>query len=267
MRKAGSALMFVALLAACTTVDTTEHCIQTRYGKVVNQHMEPGLNWTLATQATCFKMVEHNYPGGTDKDGQPLAETMEAQTSDPITVQGEVALVYAYDPATIYQVFLEKRSPDQVEIEITNSIRAGYRTAIGKFSVAQLFGERDRFSDSVKAAVQRQLGHRAKITNVFIRSITVPKVIEDARIAAAQQAQVLDKALKQQAIAEADAKATVARAEGDAKANQLRAASYSSNQKLLDLEIAKAKAEGIGAVCQHSSTCIIGGSIADTWMK
>lgn len=260
------AALIMSGLTACTSVDTTEHCIQTRYGKVINQHMDPGLNWTLASQATCFKMVEHNYPGGTDKDGQPLAEVMEAQTSDPITVNGEVALVYKYDPNTIYQVFLEKRSPDQVEMEITNSIRAGYRAAIGQFSVAELFQQRDLFADSVKAHIQRRIGHRAIITNVFIRSITVPQVIEQARIAAAQQAQVLDKAQKQQAIAEANAKATIAQAEGEARATQLRAQSYTSNSKLLDLEIARAKAEGIKEVCAHSSTCIIGGSIADSWL-
>lgn len=258
-------LAIIVMVAACTTVDTTERCILTRYGKVTEEKMEPGINWTPLSDATCFKMVEHNYPGGVDDKGQPMAETMEAQTSDPITVQGEVALVYAYDPATIYQVFLEKRNPEQVEIEITNSIRAGYRAAIGKFSVAELFANREHFSDSVKTAVQRQLGHRAKITNVFIRSITVPKVIEDARIAAAQQAQILDKAQKQLAISDANAKATIAQAEGEATANKLRAQSYSSNPKLLDLEIAKANAEGLSNVCQHSATCILGGSVADVW--
>lgn len=260
-------LIAILALLGCNSVNTTDHCIQTRYGKVIDQHMDPGLNWTPASSVTCFSMVEHNYPGGTDKEGQPLAEVMEAQTSDPITVTGEVALVYKYDPATIYQVYLDKRSPEQVEIEVTNSVRAGYRAAIGKFSVAELFSQREQFSDSVKAAVQRRIGHRAIITNIFIRNIQVPPVIEQARIAAAQQAQVLDKALKQQGIAEANAKATIAQAEGDAKANQLRAQSYSSNPKLLDLEIAKAKAEGMASVCSKSSTCIIGGSIADTWMK
>lgn len=260
-------LIAILALVGCTSVDATEHCIRTRYGKVVDKQMQPGLNWTWGVgDNTCFKMVEHNYPGGTDKDGQPLAETMEAQTSDPITVVGEVALVYKYDPNTIFQVFMEKRSPEQVEIEITNSIRSGYRAAIGKFSVAELFSQRDRFSDSVKAAVQRQIGHRAIITNLFIRSIQVPAVIEQARIAAAQQAQILDKAQKQEAIADANAKSIVITAEGEARANQLRANSYTSNPKLLDLEIARARAEGIKEVCSHSTTCIIGGSVADTWL-
>lgn len=258
-------LAALVAIVGCTTVDTTEHCILTRYGEVVNKQMSAGINWTPVSNATCFKMVEHNYPGGTDKDGQPLAEVMDAQTSDPITVTGEVALVYAYDPATIYQVFLEKRSPDQVEIEITNSIRSGYRAAIGKFSVAELFSNRERFSDSVKVAIQRAIGHRAKITNLFIRKIEVPKVIEDARIAAATQAQILDRQLKEVAIAEAKSKSVVMLAEGDARANQLRANSYSSNPKLLDLEIAKATAEGFSNVCAHSSTCILGGSLADVW--
>lgn len=267
MRTTGIALMLVAASVACTTVDTTEHCILTRYGEVVNKQMSAGINWTPVSKATCFKMVEHNYPGGTDKEGQPNAEVIEAQTSDPITVQGEVALVYAYDPNTIYQVFLEKRSPDQVEIEITNSIRSGYRAAIGKFSVADLFQHREQFSDSVKAAIQRQLGHRAKITNMFIRSIKVPQVIEDARIAAAQQAQILDKAQKQLAISEANATSVVTTAKGEAEANRLRAGSYSSNPKLLDLEIAKANAEGLSKVCSNSATCILGGSVADIWRK
>ncbi len=234
MRKTIAIALMLGVVA-CTSVDTTEHCVQTRYGKVVNEKMSPGLNWTIASQATCFSMVEHNYPGGMAKDGQPNAENMEAQTADPITVNGEVAMVYKYDPATIYQVFLEKRSPEQVEIEVTNSIRAGYRAAIGKFTVADLFSHREQFSDSVKAAVQRQIGHRAIITNVFIRSIKVPEVIEQARIAAAQQAQILDKAQKQLAISDATAKATIAQAEGEATANRLRAQSYSSNPKLLDL--------------------------------
>lgn len=257
----------IILASACTTVDTTEHCILTRYGEVVNKQMSAGINFTPISKATCFKMVEHNYPGGNDKDGQPMAEVMDAQTSDPITVTGEVALVYAYDPVTIYQVFMEKRSPEQVEIEITNSIRSGYRAAIGKFSVAELFSNRERFSDSVKVAIQRQIGHRAKITNLFIRKIEVPKVIEDARIAAATQAQILDRQLKEVAIAEAKSKSVVMLAEGDAKANQLRAQSYSSNPKLLDLEIAKANAEGFAQVCKGTNTCILGGSLADIWAK
>lgn len=265
MRVALAGLALVAV--ACTQVDTTEHCVLTRYGNVVQKQMEPGLTLTPLTSATCFSMVEHNFPAGKDKDGQPNAELLEAQTSDPITVEGEVALVYKYDPNTIFRVFMEKRSPDAVEMEITNSIRSGYRAAIGKFSVGELFSQRERFADSVKAAIQRQIGHRAIVTNLFIRKIEVPKVIEDARIAAAQQAQILDKAQKQLAISDANAKAVVITAEGDARANQLRAASYTSNPKLLDLEIAKANAMGLSNVCRASTTCILGGSVADIWGK
>ena len=112
-------------LGGWTIVDSTEHCVLTRYGKVVERKMDTGLNFTPFTEATCFSMTEQNFPSGNvDR------ETMEAQTRDPVTVIGDVALVYAYDPATIYDVFVEKRSSDAVETEIRNAIREGYRNAL-----------------------------------------------------------------------------------------------------------------------------------------
>ena len=91
----------VGLLAACTQVDSTEYCVETRYGKVVNPRMTTGLNMTVLTDATCFTMTERNYPAGNQK------EVITAQTQDPITVEGDVAIVYKYDPATI----IKGRSP------------------------------------------------------------------------------------------------------------------------------------------------------------
>jgi hypothetical protein len=93
----------------------------------------------------------------------------------------------------------------------------------------------------------------------------VPKAIEDARTAAAQQAQILDKALKEKAIAEANAATEVTRAEGAARANQLRANSYASNPRLLDLDIAQVQANALANVCSKATTCVIGGSVADVF--
>src|SRR5687768_16888527 len=93
MRRSGL-VVAVGLLAACTQVDSTEHCVETRYGKVVNPRMATGLNLTVLTSSTCFTMTEKNYPstvGG--------KEMIPAQTQDPITVEGDIAIVYKYDPA------------------------------------------------------------------------------------------------------------------------------------------------------------------------
>ena len=249
-------------LAACTSVDSTEHCVETRYGKVVNERMSTGLNPTILTTATCFPMTERNYPSGGQK------EVISAQTQDPITVEGDVAIVYKYDPATITRVFLEKRTPDAAEAEILNGIREGYRNALSSWTIAEIFQNRAALSDSVRVHIQRKIGDRAIITNVFVRDIKAPQSIEQARIAAAQQAQVLDKAQKQFTIDSVNARAQVMTAQASAEAKRLEAASYATNPALLQLEIAKANAEGLARACAgpQVTTCVIGGTTADIGM-
>lgn len=252
-------LLVILTLAACTSVDSTERCVLTRYGKVVEQQMDVGLNWTPFTHATCFTMTEKNFAPD---------EMLEAQTRDPITVQGDVAVVYKFNPATIYEVFQEKRSQDQAEVEILNAIREGYKSGIAKWTMMEIFQNRSSLSDSVKANIQRKIGNRAMIQKVFIRDIKIPPTIENARLAAAQQDQILDKAQKQYVIDSVNSRAIVLKAEATSKAKQLEATSYSSNPKLLDLEIERARAAGISGACgANVQTCVIGGSVMDTWKR
>lgn len=262
VRRMSSLSMVWISLLACTSVDSTEHCVETRYGKVVNPRMSTGLNPTILTTATCFTMTERNYPSGGQK------EVISAQTQDPITVEGDVAIVYKYDPATINRVFLEKRTPEAAEAEILNGIREGYRNALSSWTIAEIFQNRAALSDSVRMHIQRKIGDRAIITNVFVRDIKAPQSIEQARIAAAQQAQVLDKAQKQFTIDSVNARAQVMSAQASAEAKRLEAASYATNPALLQLEIAKAQAEGLARACAGPaiSTCVIGGTTADIGM-
>ena len=252
----------VGLLAGCTQVDSTEHCVETRYGKVVNPKMTTGLNLTVLTTSTCFTMTEKNYPvlaGG--------KEMIPAQTQDPITVEGDVAIVYKFDPATIYNVFVEKRTAESAETEIVNAIREGYRNALAQWTIAEVFQNRAALSDSVKNHIQRKIGNRAIIQQVFVRDIKVPAQIEQARIQAAQQAQVLDKALKQFVIDSVNARAVIIAAQATSEATRLSAQSYISNPKLLELEIAKAYADGLKEACKGVQTCVIGGTIMDSWKR
>lgn len=251
----------VVLLGGWTVVDSTEHCVETRYGRVVNRKMGTGLNFTPFSEATCFSMTEQNFP-----NGREARETMEAQTADPITVTGDVALVYAYDPATIFEVFMEKRSPDAVETEIRNAIREGYRNALSSWTVGEIFSERRAaLSDSVRVHIQRKIGNRAQIQQVFVRDIRIPESIEAQRIAAAEQAQILDRARKQFVIDSVNASAQVLRARAEAEARDLQARSYASNPQLMQLDMMKAWAEGISDACANTQNCVLGGSVLDTW--
>jgi regulator of protease activity HflC (stomatin/prohibitin superfamily) len=251
----------VLVLGGWTVVDSTEHCVLTRYGRVVERKMDTGLNFTPFANATCFSMTEQNFPAAADEK-----ETMEAQTRDPVTVLGDVAIVYSYDPGTIFEVFMEKRSPDAVETEIRNSIREGYRNALSGWTVAEIFSaRRPTLADSVRAHIQRKVGNRANIQQVFVRDIKIPEQIERQRIAAAEQAQILDRAQKQFVIDSVNAAAQVIKARGEAEAKQLQARSYESNPRLIELDMIKAWSTGIGEACKGVTSCVLGGSVVDSW--
>ncbi|HEV2149147.1 MAG TPA: SPFH domain-containing protein [Longimicrobiaceae bacterium] len=251
----------VLVLGGWTVVDSTEHCVLTRYGRVVERKMSTGLNFTPFANATCFSMTEQNFPRGADDK-----ETMEAQTRDPVTVLGDVAIVYSYDPGTIFEVFMEKRSPEAVETEIRNSIREGYRNALSGWTVAEIFSaRRPTLSDSVRAHIQRKVGNRAQIQQVFVRDIKIPEQIERQRIAAAEQAQILDRAQKQFVIDSVNAAALVIKARGEAESKQLQARSYEANPRLIELDMIKAWSTGIGEACKGVQSCVLGGSVVDSW--
>lgn len=254
-------LVFVGLvmsLGGWTVVDSTEHCVQTRYGRIVNERMSTGLNFTPFSDATCFSMTEQNFP----------MESMEAQTQDPITVVGDVSLTYAYKPSSIGQVFREKREPEAVQEEVRNAVREGYRNALAGWTVAEIFSERrDELADSVQRHIQRKIGNRAEVRKVFVRDIKIPPQIEQQRIAAAEQAQILDRARKQFVIDSVNATAEVIKARGAAEAKDLQARAYEANPRLIELDGIKAWSDGIKEACKGVQTCVLGGSVMDAFAQ
>jgi len=246
-----------------TRVDSTEHCVLTRYGSVIKRKMGTGLNFTPLAEPTCFKMTQKNFPD--NADGK---EVIQATTADPVTVEGDVAVTWSYNPATIYQVFLDKRTPEAAETEVLNAVREGYRNALNAWTVNRIFSaQRANLSEDVRKQIQAKLGDRATVHQVFVRDIRIPPAIEQARIAAAQQAQILDKAQKQFVIDSVEARGRVMRAEADARAKELEARSYAANPALIQLESAKAMSQGLSQACRGVQTCVIGGSVMDTWQR
>lgn len=271
MLKRITPIVALVALAACSRVDQTEYCVKTQYGNVTDSTLTPGLVFTGApgVELTCFSMTDQNFPekhGAEDSTNTLVMNVATGGGEQPLTIQVEVSAVYAFDPNTVYSVFLAKRSEDKAEVEVFNSIQEGTRAAFGQWTVNEIFsGQRADLSDSLQAHIQRKLGTRAKIKNVFVKNIQLPAAIEEARIASAQQAQILAKAQQQFVIDSQNARGVIMKAEADARANQLRAESYSSNPKLLDLEIAKAWSTGFANACGGNSvtTCIIGGQALD----
>ena len=274
-------VMLVAMLAtACGMVDQAEHCVGTRGGKVTVQKETPGWTAMMLTDYECFPLTDVQFPEGDE------AESMDVQTSDPVTLGLEVSMIYAYDPATVYTQFLEKRSQYKVEQEIVNSLRSGTRDAVAGWSVAEVFSpQRAALADSIRASVARKLGKRAVLKQVYVRKIQAPEAIEKARIIAAQQDQVLDQARKKAVIdsvqaaaalfekrataeatvftAKANAEASVMKAKADNEARKLTAQVYEQNPELLRLEIEKARA----SICSGAQQCILGTQMPFNWSK
>lgn len=261
-----AAIAALSSTAACdfTTVDSTEHCVETRYGKVVDEKMDNGLNFLGFNDATCFNMTEQNWPAG---NGDEVKEVIAATAADKLNIQADVALIWAYDPATVVEVFAEKRSPAAVEAELRNAVREGFRNAAAGWTVdALLSPARAAFGDSVRAHIQAKIGNRARIVNVFIRNISLPQAIQDQQLAKMEAVRRRD---TEQANFQADSVKAFNReyqAQVDANIRELTAQVYDQNPSLLRLEIEKTRTEGLRGICGQSTTCIIGGTVADRWM-
>lgn len=261
MARALMAVMVAGSLAGCwTRVDETEHCVELQYGNVVTEKMDQGLNITATTTVECFSLIDQNYP---DNEG---AETVEAVTKAPpgqtqgVRITGDVAIVYAFNPETVYDVFKEKRSERAAEVEIFNSVREGYRNALANWTVGDVYSaRRAEIGDSVKAHIQRKVGNRATIKQAYIRDIRLPPEIEQARNAAAQQAQALDKQKQQFEIDSLQARSRVMQANAEAESKRLLAESYSANESLKEIEVARELAK----ICANAQQCILGVSVMD----
>ena len=247
-------------LAACERVDETEHCIETRYGNVTNEHVEPGLTATLTVDVTCFTLTEQNYPEGSNS--KEMIEN--AVTRDSTIISGDVAMTWQYNPSTIPQVFRAKRRPEAVLFEIQNALRDGFRSAVATQTTESLLGpQRAAFDTVVKNAVQAKLGTIAKVNKIFIRGIVLPPSLTQARNRIVEQAASLREARNKQEIATANANAAVAVAKGEAESKRLLAQSYAQNSKIIELEIAKEMSK----ICGQATTCVLGGSVMDLVRK
>ncbi len=259
MRKMFGSILLVAVLSACTVVHQTDHCVETRYGKVTNPHMDNGLNLTVIVSANCFPITDQNYP-----ETGSEAHSFEASTSDPVLVDGKITVVYSY--SNVEQLFLEKRTPEAAHVQMLSALNEGITVATSKFTIDQLFGaQRGVYGDSIKAIAQRKAGAHILIKTVFLRDLTPPKAIADARVTFAKKETEFNSARRQLSIDSINAAAVVLKAQGEATRQRLEAQAIATSPEVLKLRAAQAMATGLEGICKGVQTCIIGGSVIDLW--
>lgn len=262
------ALISAVTLSGCfgQSIDETQLCTETRYGNVTTPIMDKGWAWLVIADATCFPATQQVYPGDTDDDGKPNAEIVSALTRDSVDLKVEFAFEHVIPREQYFDsVFKTKRSVDNFQLALVNGAREGARSAIGNARSGDAFNNREQFGDSLQAALQRSIGGLTHITRVYVRDMDLPAKVREAREAVFQQSLALDQALKQRRIDSVGNVTKIQNAETHFKVSEAQARVYKDNPELKDLEIKKAQAAALGNVCGRATTCIIGGSVMDTW--
>lgn len=260
MRKFINYFALVAVLVFSTAcvrfVDETEHCVETRYGEVVNPQIESGPDWYLFTDATCFKLTEQ----------QVEVTDIRVQTADSVPIVVDtVTFLFKYDPATVFDVFKDKRSESAAESEILKAAQAGIKESFAMSRVSDLFGAGySSLNARLLEGIQRNVADRANVLSVFLGGkISLPEAIEQARLntmTQVQNARAEQEKMRTDSIA---AMNRILQSEANRQVAENNAAVYRENRVLADLEVEKARAAAIGEICKGVNTCIIGGTVAD----
>jgi regulator of protease activity HflC (stomatin/prohibitin superfamily) len=260
---------FVAVVSmfntACfSVVDATEHCVETRFGKVINQRVSDGLVSTMTTQLTCFPTTQQQFPGGAVKGEEAVAETVEFLTRDSIMMKADLAINWKYTDAN--QAFATRRSHEAVLSELANALRSAARDAGATIGLTDLMGaKRATLDETFREAINKQMSKYATVEKVYIRSVQIPPNIQQLWTQTIAMSAEQQKARAAYVTDSLNARRTVIVAEAQARKTELETRALATSPAVLQLRMAEAMAKGLAQVCNGASTCIIGGSVMDTW--
>lgn len=264
----GAAVVTIFILTMSLTsfskVDATEHCVQTRFGRVINPKVENGLTPTVTTQLECFPTTQQQFPGGTVKGEEASAETVEFLTRDSIMMKADLAINWKY--TNVNDAFNTRRSHEAVLSELANALRSGARDAGATIGLRDLMGANRAGLDEVfREAINKQMSKYAQVEKVYIRSVQIPPNIQALWTQTIAMSAEQQKARAAYVTDSLNARRTVIIAEAAARKTELETRALATSPAVLQLRMAEAMAQGLAQVCGKASTCIVGGSVMDTW--
>ncbi len=255
-----TAVLLLLVLGACASVDETEHCVNTRYGKVISEKLASGLSGVMFSDIECFPLTQQAFPQGSGGENAPR-ENVPVITADSVAVVFEVALDWHYTDA--WKAFQVKRSHDRVLQEISNGLRSGARDAGATLKMSALFGAaRAALDEKFKDAVQLQLGPYIFIDKVYVRGIDLPDGIQKAWTAAAQARAGQQQARDAYVTDSLNARRTIILAETEARKRELEIRAAASSPVFLEVE----KVKALATLLNHcTSNCFIGGDMMNRY--
>ncbi len=257
-------VVLIVGLSSFEKVDATEHCVKTRWGRVITPKVENGLTSTVAAELTCFPLTQQQFPGGTVTGEEAASETVEFLTRDSIMMSAEIALNWKY--VNVDSAFTTRRSHDAVLSEMANAVRSGARDAGATIGLKDLMGANRAGLDEVfRKAINMQMSDYALIEKVYIRKVQIPANIQQLWTQTIAMTAEQTKARAQFLTDSLNARSIIIKAEADARKTELETRALATSPEVLRLRMAEAMASGLAKVCSGASTCIIGGSVMDTW--
>lgn len=257
-------IVLVVGLSSFEKVDATEHCVKTRWGRVITPKVENGLTSTVAAELTCFPLTQQQFPGGAVRGEEASSETVEFLTRDSIMMSAEIALNWKY--VNVDSAFTTRRSHDAVLSEMSNAVRSGARDAGATIGLRDLMGANRAGLDEVfRKAINQQMSDYALIEKVYIRKVDIPSNIQSLWTQTIAMTAEQTKARAQYLTDSLNARRTVIVAEAEARKVELETRALATSPEVLRLRTAEAMAKGLSEICKGVNTCIIGGSVMDTW--
>jgi hypothetical protein len=245
-------LLTLIVASACTAVDETEHCVETRYGKIVTEKMSNGLNGTVMTQATCFPTTEQNF----------ALENVEITTKDPVTLKvSKVTVLLKYNTSQIPQTFMDKRKHENAMAAAYDGAVEAIKNSWSTVYLTEVYGtKKPQLSALMKQAIQSKLGSRFVVNDVILAgNITGAESLERQRVAAMEQDLAQNTARKAFQTDSLNNLRKIQNENTAAEVRRLQARVYEQNPAVLRLEIAREQAK----LCGSAQTCVLGGSVLD----
>jgi regulator of protease activity HflC (stomatin/prohibitin superfamily) len=240
-------LPLVAILGACTQIDTGNIGVESTLGQVKKETMPPGVYFTM------FKRVTEV----SAKELRLELNDMKPQTKDKITLADlDVDVFYQIDPSRAAEI-MTKWPGDAVELKgeegvrlgngyVTRQAREAIYNAISQYGSETVHTERVSIAAKVVESLQKDLDDSAGKGMFFVRSANVRNLVTDPALEAAikenanRNFQIASKQ-KEVELAKAEADRKRVEAQGDADAIRLRAQAITTagGKEYVELEAIK----------------------------
>ena len=269
----------VLLLATAgwTVADETQQCFKLRYGEIVDDNVDSGLQpeWWIY-DFECLPMTEQQIPNVGENDSEWI--TVSFETADRMNTSVPFRAVVRYNPGSVRDVFLAKRTQEAIIADVKSGLITGAAQAGNSLTLDDIFdGGLETLQARMHESMQDEVGSLADVVRVFVQQPAMPPSIRQARNDARQQEEQI-RQIRQEFVADSvrgekdliqallAADATRARAQAYADSVQLtleaEARAFSTNRSLAELRATEAQSRALENLLTNcTNNCIVGSDV------